>query len=123
LSAKIDDDWMVVDCGNIHVHILEDTTRQCLNLEGLWDLSDPNSEGSKLRRINFDNEDEVDTYVAENPVPDEYSNRMMYGGDRGNWMTGGIGGRVQTVPIFTRKSFSEKWRGGGGGTKGKNRRR
>ena len=58
LSAKVDDDWMVVDCGNIHVHILESTTRKCLNIEGLWDLNDPNSEGSKLRRVNFENEDE-----------------------------------------------------------------
>lgn len=32
--------------------------RKCLNIEGLWDLDDPNSEGSKLRRVNFDNEDE-----------------------------------------------------------------
>ena len=58
LSAKVDDDWMVVDCGNIHVHILESTTRKCLNIEGLWDLNDPNSEGSKLRRVNFEDEDE-----------------------------------------------------------------
>ena len=58
LSAKVDDDWFVVDCGNIHVHILESDMRKCLNIEGLWDLDDPNSEGSKLRRVNFDNEDE-----------------------------------------------------------------
>ena len=58
LSSKVDDDWMVVDCGNIHVHILESVTRKCLNIEGLWDLNDPNSEGSKLRRINYENDDE-----------------------------------------------------------------
>lgn len=58
LSSKVDDDWMVVDCGNIHVHILESVTRKCLNIESLWDLNNPNSEGSKLRRINYDNDDE-----------------------------------------------------------------
>lgn len=58
LSAKVDDDWMVVDCGNIHIHILTSSTRKCLNIESLWDLNDPNSEGSKLRRINYENEDE-----------------------------------------------------------------
>jgi len=40
-SGKIDDDWMVVDCDNIHVHIMEATTRKCLNIESLWDLSNP----------------------------------------------------------------------------------
>jgi ribosomal silencing factor RsfS len=40
-SGKIDDDWMVVDCENIHVHILEESTRKCLNIEGLWDLTNP----------------------------------------------------------------------------------
>lgn len=45
-SGKVDDDWMVVDCDNIHVHILEETTRKCLNIEGLWDLSNPSENNS-----------------------------------------------------------------------------
>jgi len=119
-SAKVDDSWMVVDCGNIHVHILERVTRECLNIEGLWDLSNPNSEGSKLRRINLDDEDQVDTYVAENPVPEEYSSRMLGGR---SWVTGGVGGRVISIPPAdnNRKSFSEKW-SGGRKRKGKTRR-
>ena len=40
-SGKMDDDWMVVDCENIHVHIMEEATRKCLNIEGLWDLNNP----------------------------------------------------------------------------------
>jgi len=40
-SGRIDDDWMVVDCDNIHVHVMEETTRRCLNIESLWDLKDP----------------------------------------------------------------------------------
>ena len=40
-SGRIDDDWMVVDCDNIHVHVMEETSRRCLNIESLWDLKDP----------------------------------------------------------------------------------
>ena len=40
-SGRIDDDWMVVDCDNVHVHIMEEITRSCLNIESLWDLNDP----------------------------------------------------------------------------------
>ena len=117
-SARIDDDWMVVDCGNIHVHILEETTRKCINIESLWDLSDPNSEGSKLRRVDFENDDEVDTYVAENPVPDEYSARMR---DPGGWMTGD-NGRVILPGLYNRKSFSAKWSGSKKKSKGRRQR-
>eukprot|EP00581_Thalassiosira_minuscula_P018343 CAMPEP_0183721640 /NCGR_PEP_ID=MMETSP0737-20130205/13846_1 /TAXON_ID=385413 /ORGANISM="Thalassiosira miniscula, Strain CCMP1093" /LENGTH=684 /DNA_ID=CAMNT_0025951679 /DNA_START=89 /DNA_END=2141 /DNA_ORIENTATION=+ len=110
-SGKIDDDWIVVDCENIHVHIMESTTRKCLNIEGLWDLSNPNSEGSKLRRVDFTDEEDVDTYVSENPIPDEYAARLFNEGGRGrgSWISGGMGSRVQPVPIFQKKSFSEKW--------------
>ena len=117
-SARIDDDWCVVDCGNIHVHILEQNTRQCLDIESLWDLSNPNSEGSKLRRVDCENEDEVDTYVAENPVPEEYSARMRNEAGGGGWMTGDTGGRMIIPGLYNRKSFSSKWSG-----KSKGRRR
>ena len=40
-SGKLDDDWIVVDCENIHVHMMEESTRECLNIESLWDLSNP----------------------------------------------------------------------------------
>lgn len=109
-SARIEDDWMVVDCGNIHVHILEESTRKSLDIESLWNLSDPNSEGSKLRRVNWENEDEVDTYVAENPVPEAYAARMRNEASGGGWMTGD-GGRMILPGLFNRKSFSPKWRG------------
>lgn len=108
-SARIDDDWMVVDCGNIHVHILEETTRKCINIESLWDLANPNSEGSKLRRVDGANDDDVDTYVAENPVPEEYSARMRNEASAGGWMTGDVGGRMILPGIYNRKSFSAKW--------------
>ncbi|KAL7453949.1 hypothetical protein ACHAWC_005582, partial [Mediolabrus comicus] len=110
-SARIDDDWCVVDCGNIHLHILEQNTRDCLDIESLWDLSNPNSEGSKLRRVDCENEDEVDTYVAENPVPEEYTARMRNEAGGGGWMTGDAGGRMIIPGLYNRKSFSSKWRG------------
>jgi ribosomal silencing factor RsfS len=113
LSAKVNDDWMVVDCANIHVHLLEPDTRKIINIEGLWDLSDPNSEGSKLRRINCSNEDAIDQYVAENPVPEEYAARILLenNSNRNNWVD--IGGRVHRVTAdnFNRKSHSAKWSG------------
>ena len=124
LSARIDDDWMCVDCGNIHVHLLEEITRKCLNIESLWDLSDPNSEGSKLRRVDMSNDDDIDTYVAENPVPDELESRMRNepspGG--GGWMTGD-NGRVILPGLYNRKSFSSKWSGGKKKAKGRRQRR
>ena len=105
-TKKIDDEWIAIDCENIHVHILDETTRRCLNIESLWDLSDPNSEGSKLRRVDFTDEDSVDNYVADNPIPDEYD--PLNRGD--GWITGGA--RIESVPIFqNNKSFSEKWSG------------
>ncbi|KAL7536520.1 hypothetical protein ACHAXR_007221, partial [Thalassiosira sp. AJA248-18] len=93
-SRRVDDDWMAVDCDNIHVHILEESTRKCLNIEGLWDLSNPDSEGSKLRRVHSDDEDSVDDYVAQNPIPDEYAAKIFNqgggggGGRIGGWITG-----------------------------------
>lgn len=76
--------------------------------------------GSKLRRINLNDEDQVDTYVAEHPVPEEYASRMLGGR---SWVTGGVGGRVISIPPAenSRKSFSEKW-SGGRKLKGKNKR-
>jgi len=112
-SGKIDDDWMAIDCENIHVHILEETTRQCLNIESLWDLSNPNSEGSKLRRVDLADEDQVDTYVAENPIPDEYAAKIFSdgGGRKTDGWISGTGGRVHSVSASQRKSFSKKWSG------------
>jgi len=118
-SGRMDDDWIVIDCDNIHVHILDDVTRKCLNIESLWDLSNPNSEGSKLRRINLSDDDEMDEYVTQNPIPDEYAVKLFnYSNDGGRgrdgWFTGGAGSRVQTVlSSYNRKSFSDKWNGKG----------
>jgi len=113
-SGKIDDDWIAIDCENIHVHILEEDSRKALNIEGLWDLSNPNSDGSKLRALDLDDDDAIDTYVAENPIPDEYSHKI-FGGVRSSeqWISGDAGGRVHSIPYHSQNtSYSEKWSGG-----------
>lgn len=114
ISGKVDDDWIVVDCENIHVHILEETTRKCLNIEGLWDLSNPHSDGSVMRRIDLEDDDAIDSYVANNPIPDHYAASIFGGTRKGNdWISGGdTGGRVHSItPSYPKKSFSAKWSG------------
>lgn len=61
------DTWRVVDCSNYIVHILDADTRKYLNLEALWSGKD-----SSLH-VNINDEDEMDEYVAANPVPEGYS--------------------------------------------------
>jgi len=124
-SGKIDDDWIAIDCENIHVHILEEDSRKALNIEGLWDLSNPKSDGSKLRALDLNDDDAIDTYVAENPIPDEYSHKI-FGGVRSSeqWISGDAGGRVHSIPYHSQnKSYSEKWSGGKkNSSKGRRRR-
>jgi len=59
--------WRVVDCSNYIVHILDANTRKYLNLEALWSGKDASL------RINLNDEDAIDAYVAANPVPEGYS--------------------------------------------------
>lgn len=61
----------------------------------------------------------VDTYVAENPVPEEYARMLLL--ENNDYVSDG--GRVTriTADSFKRKSYSGKWSGRGGG--GKQRRR
>lgn len=52
----------------------------------------------------------VDTYIAENPIPDEYAAKLMLGNN--NFITSDSG-RVHkiTADSFQRKSYSGKWSG------------
>ncbi len=78
-----------------------------------------------MRRINLSDEDALDQYILENPIPDEYAAKIFNdGGGRrtDGWISGGTGGRVQTIPTFQTKSFSEKW-SGKSVSKGKKQRR
>jgi ribosomal silencing factor RsfS len=58
--------WMVVDCRNFIVHIMDDHTRRMINLEGLWSGKDP------LPTVSFYDDDAVEDYVAAHPVPEKY---------------------------------------------------
>jgi len=64
------DDWIVVDCRNYTVHLQDELTRKHIGLEQHWSPE----EVSKRRRnpINFNNDDAVDDFVRDNPIPDEY---------------------------------------------------
>ena len=78
--------WNVVDCQNFIVHILSGPTRRALRLEDLWSGRDP------LWRLDVSNEEQVDDYVAKNPVPADYFGSGGGGGllqeARGGWTIG-----------------------------------
>ncbi|GKY93238.1 hypothetical protein MPSEU_000291500 [Mayamaea pseudoterrestris] len=59
--------WLVVDAGNYVVHLQNSKTRKAVNLEALWFGSDT------LRRVDAQDEEAVEAYIAENPVPDDYN--------------------------------------------------
>ena len=62
----------------------------------------------------------VDTYVGENPVPEEYARMLLL--ENNNYVSDG--GRVTkiTADSFKRKSYSGKWSGRGGGSKQRRRK-
>jgi len=84
-SITAPESWKIVDCGNYIVHILDEATRKDLRLEDLWSGFDP------LWRLNILDEEAVDDYCAQNPVPAEYDGTTgsrrhgrpsLYGDDR-----------------------------------------
>mmetsp|Transcript_8442 Transcript_8442/g.18184 ORF Transcript_8442/g.18184 Transcript_8442/m.18184 type:complete len:568 (-) Transcript_8442:949-2652(-) len=93
-NSRLDDGWMLVDCGNYVVHLQDETTRRDIDLEGLW----AGEEGRKLRSIDISNEDEVDDYVANNPVPDEYARTTLM-----------QSASDFALPNFSRKGRGERW--------------
>jgi ribosomal silencing factor RsfS len=60
------ENWMVVDCDSYVVHFQTGKVRRALDLEGLWSGRDG------MHKVDFDNDDEVEEYVASHPVPDDY---------------------------------------------------
>ncbi|EEC51700.1 predicted protein [Phaeodactylum tricornutum CCAP 1055/1] len=75
LGAECSDDpnegWVVVDCHNYIVHLQDERMRRALKLEALWTGRD------RLYDLNIADEDEVDKYVAENPVPEGYERTVF----------------------------------------------
>ncbi|GFH44479.1 hypothetical protein CTEN210_00953 [Chaetoceros tenuissimus] len=78
-GKKMDDGWMSVDCRNYIVHVQDSITRSSIDLEGLW--SPNSSEAKRLLEVNPLDDDSVDDYVAENPIPDDYIESMKVTGD------------------------------------------
>lgn len=74
-GGKMDDGWMAVDCRNYIVHIQDEMTRKSVDLESLW--SPGSKQARNLRRMNCQNEDALDDYVAEHPIPTEYSESLI----------------------------------------------
>lgn len=65
-----DSTWVIVDCDNHVVHIMDDITRNHLKLEDLW-----SGKEKALLKLNSMDEEAVDEYVAANPVPEGYGRR------------------------------------------------
>jgi ribosomal silencing factor RsfS len=77
-SDDKNDPWRLVNCENYIVQILEEETRQHLDLESLWGGDDAS------RHVNLMNEAEIDAYVEANPVP------KGYGRTRDDWNAASI---------------------------------
>lgn len=58
--------WLVLDCQNYVVHIIDSRTRANLNLEKLWSGRDA------LWSLDISDEEACDEYVSQNPVPKEH---------------------------------------------------
>mmetsp|Transcript_87690 Transcript_87690/g.175419 ORF Transcript_87690/g.175419 Transcript_87690/m.175419 type:complete len:275 (-) Transcript_87690:233-1057(-) len=65
------DDWMIVDCGNFAVQLMDAHTRRSLNLEEHWKNLNavivPHAGTAEER------EDRIDSMTAAMPVPDDYN--------------------------------------------------
>lgn len=77
LPKRMDDSWIAVDCGNYIVHVQDDITRESIDLEGLWSPGERGRAGRELRMVNPNDEDAVDEYIANNPVPDAYTQTLV----------------------------------------------
>jgi len=88
-GKRAGDAWMVVDCLNYLVHVQDNVTRRSIDLEGLWSPGERGHPGRDLRRINAGDEDQVDEYVAANPIPDEYAESLITMGE--NFWSDGSG--------------------------------
>jgi len=92
-GKRAGDGWMVVDCQNYLVHVQDDVTRRCIDLEGMWSPGERGLPGRELRKLDVGNEDEVDDYIAANPIPDEYTDSLLNAVSENFWSDGsGRGG-------------------------------
>jgi ribosome-associated protein len=62
------DDWMVVDCGNIIVNVMDAEARECFALEGFYEKMELGKD--PYEGMTFDE------WLAANPVPDKWLARL-----------------------------------------------
>lgn len=70
-GAEVGEGWILLDCRNYIVHLMDARTRANVRLEDLWTGIDP------LHKIDPDNEVEVEDYVANHPVPSDFAYSNM----------------------------------------------
>ncbi|CAG8691968.1 13374_t:CDS:2, partial [Dentiscutata heterogama] len=63
IEGRDSDDWVLIDSGNIFVHLFTPEARKYRNLEGLWEkVLIPSSSEERMRRIAKDMEQEFKNY-------------------------------------------------------------
>lgn len=86
---KMDDGWIAVDCGNFIVHVQDEISRRSVDLEGLWSPGERGKAGKELRRIKTSDDDAIEDYIANNPIPDEYTEILVNNASAGDfWVDG-----------------------------------
>mmetsp|Transcript_25518 Transcript_25518/g.29149 ORF Transcript_25518/g.29149 Transcript_25518/m.29149 type:complete len:532 (+) Transcript_25518:77-1672(+) len=106
LPKRTDDGWIAVDCGNYIIHVQDKITRNSIDLEGLWSPGERGRAGRELRSLDPSDEEAVDDYVANNAVPDDYTQSLLnlsgnfWGAD--GQMRGGFG-------AFGKAKESNRW--------------
>jgi len=72
------DDWIVVDCQNIVIHLQDEFTRKHIALEKLWGESANRASKTdkSLFHVDMNDEDAIDDFIKVNPIPDEYAAKL-----------------------------------------------
>jgi len=68
VEARDMDDWMVVDCGNIIVNVMDAEARECFALEGFYEKMELGKDPYEGKTF--------DEWLAANPVPDKWLARL-----------------------------------------------
>ena len=104
ISSNGDDGWVTVDCRNYILHVQDEVTRKAIDLEGLWS----GEAGEVLRRVDCADEEIVDDYVAENPIPEEYMDSLIHY-SRNYWSEGRMRGGLGFLSDHQKKKGGGRW--------------
>jgi ribosome-associated protein len=117
-EGRESDEWIVVDCRNIIVHLMNDVARKGVELENLWAKGGPLE---KLRNnpIDADDTEAIENFVRDNPISEEYSRYLASADNSGRAASAsGVRGLQKAkIPLAgeafsKRKSKNGKPRGG-----------